>query len=59
VQDACPYPGRKVSVVFSNGPDNASVVPLGGSPSLPRQPEFHLYDQYKERRNSTSFQRVL
>lgn len=27
VQDAGQYPGRKVIVVFSNGPDNASVVP--------------------------------
>src|SRR6266849_3565989 len=27
VQDAGQYPGRKVSVVFSNGPDNASMVP--------------------------------
>ena len=27
VQDAGQYPGRKVIVVFSNGPDNSSVVP--------------------------------
>jgi Ca-activated chloride channel homolog len=27
VQDAGQYPGRKVIVVFSNGPDNASMVP--------------------------------
>jgi Ca-activated chloride channel homolog len=27
VQDAGKYPGRKVIVVFSNGPDNASTVP--------------------------------
>jgi Ca-activated chloride channel homolog len=27
VQDAGQYPGRKVVVVFSNGPDNASIVP--------------------------------
>lgn len=27
VQDAARYPGRKVIVVFSNGPDNFSVVP--------------------------------
>src|SRR2546423_6973737 len=27
VQDAAQYPGRKVVVVFSNGPDNASMVP--------------------------------
>jgi Ca-activated chloride channel family protein len=27
VQDAGRFPGRKVIVVFSNGPDNASVVP--------------------------------
>jgi VWFA-related protein len=27
VQDAGRYPGRKVIVVFSNGPDNASMVP--------------------------------
>jgi Ca-activated chloride channel homolog len=27
VQDAGQFPGRKVIVVFSNGPDNASVVP--------------------------------
>ncbi len=27
VQDAGQYPGRKVIVVFSNGPDNASIVP--------------------------------
>lgn len=27
VKDAAQYPGRKVIVVFSNGPDNASVVP--------------------------------
>jgi len=27
VQDAGQYPGRRVIVVFSNGPDNASVVP--------------------------------
>jgi Ca-activated chloride channel family protein len=27
VKDAAQYPGRKVVVVFSNGPDNASVVP--------------------------------
>jgi len=27
VQDAGGYPGRKVIVVFSNGPDNASMVP--------------------------------
>ena len=27
VQDASQYPGRKVVVVFSNGPDNASIVP--------------------------------
>jgi Ca-activated chloride channel homolog len=27
VQDAGQYPGRKVIVVFSNGPDNASLVP--------------------------------
>jgi Ca-activated chloride channel family protein len=27
VQDASQFPGRKVIVVFSNGPDNASMVP--------------------------------
>jgi Ca-activated chloride channel homolog len=27
VKDAAQYPGRKVVVVFSNGPDNASMVP--------------------------------
>jgi len=27
VKDAAQYPGRKVVVVFSNGPDNASIVP--------------------------------
>jgi len=27
VKDAARYPGRKVVVVFSNGPDNASMVP--------------------------------
>jgi Ca-activated chloride channel homolog len=27
VKDAAPYSGRKIIVVFSNGPDNASVVP--------------------------------
>src|SRR5437762_6739670 len=27
VQDAGQHPGRKVIVVFSNGPDNASMVP--------------------------------
>jgi VWFA-related protein len=27
VKDAAKYPGRKVVVVFSNGPDNASMVP--------------------------------
>jgi Ca-activated chloride channel homolog len=27
VKDAAEYPGRKVIVVFSNGPDNASIVP--------------------------------
>jgi Ca-activated chloride channel family protein len=27
VKDAAQYPGRKVVVVFSNGPDNASLVP--------------------------------
>jgi Ca-activated chloride channel homolog len=27
VKDAAQYPGRKVIVVFSNGPDNASIVP--------------------------------
>ena len=27
VQDAGQYPGRKVIVVFSNGPDNSSIVP--------------------------------
>jgi len=27
VQDASQYPGRKAVVVFSNGPDNASMVP--------------------------------
>jgi len=27
VQDASHYPGRKVIVVFSNGPDNSSMVP--------------------------------
>src|SRR6266481_9044560 len=27
VQDAGQYPGRKVIVVFSNGPDNSSMVP--------------------------------
>src|SRR6202008_4853541 len=27
VQDAAQYSGRKVIVVFSNGPDNASIVP--------------------------------
>lgn len=27
VKDAAKYPGRKIIVVFSNGPDNASMVP--------------------------------
>jgi VWFA-related protein len=27
VKDTAQYPGRKVIVVFSNGPDNASIVP--------------------------------
>jgi hypothetical protein len=40
VQDAGQYPGRKVIVVFSNGPDNASMVPLRMSPSSPNRQAF-------------------
>src|SRR5437899_2162631 len=48
VQDAGQYPGRKVIVVFSNGPDNSSAVPPEDVAELAQSAGIPIYMRSEE-----------
>ena len=43
IKDAAQYPGRKVVVVFSNGPDNSSIVPPEDAAELAQSTGIPVY----------------
>ena len=63
LRDAGQYTGRKVVVVFSNGPDNASMVPPEGVGELAQSEGIPIYmistrEANKDPLNTTVFERM-